>query len=68
MVRIAGPDLGTVDDVLIAEAIRPAFERGQIGTSIRLRIALAPGNIRIHDTRQKLLFLHVSTKFDDGRT
>ena len=54
---VAGPNLGTVDDILVAVADRHGAERRQIGAGAGFRITLAPEILATQDTRQVVGFL-----------
>ena len=51
------PDLGAVDDEIVAVFDGPRLQAGEVGTGTGLAIALAPPDFAAHDFRQVLLLL-----------
>src|SRR6185437_5470310 len=67
VVRMRGPDLGAVDDVIVAVAHRAGLQRGEVGARARLGIALAPVILAGKNPRQiKILLLLRAEADDDG--
>ncbi len=61
-----GPDLLTVDDPLVAVELGLAAEVAEIGTGIRLGVALAPEVFAGDDPGQEVLLLLLGAPLDDG--
>ncbi len=55
VVRSAGPQLGPVDDIVIAVEDGPGLERGQVRTAAGLAEALAPLQIAAHGGNDELI-------------
>src|SRR5882757_12033 len=53
---VRGPDLGAVDDVVVAVAHGAGFQRGEVGAGARLGIALAPVILAGENFRQIKFF------------
>ncbi len=67
VVRMRGPDLGAVDDVVVAVAHRAGLQRREIGAGARLGIALAPVILAGENPRQiEVLLLRRAETDDDG--
>src|SRR5262249_54486755 len=66
-VRAGRPDLGAVDDVVLAVAHRARLEAGEIGARARLGIALAEGDVARHDPGQVLGLLLRCAELHDHR-
>ena len=67
LVGVAGPDLLTVDDIVIAPIHRLRLQAGEVGARARLRIALAPANLAADDRRQMLLLLVLGAELQQRR-
>ena len=67
IVRAAGPDLGAVDDILVAVAHGAGPERGEVGAGAGFRIALAPEHVALQDRRQVLRLLRFAAEGVDDR-
>ena len=65
---VTGPDLGTIDDVVIAITVRPALQRGEVRSRIRFRVPLAENDVAVGETGQKPLLLIFRTELDQCRT
>src|SRR5690606_37526956 len=55
--RVAGPDLGAVDDIVVTVPNGAGLQRGQVRTGTGLGISLTPDLLAGQDLRQVLLFL-----------
>ena len=66
-VRIRGPDLGAVDDVVVAVLDRARLEGGEVGAGVGLGIALAPDDVAGGDAGEELLLLLFVAVDDHGR-
>ena len=67
VMRMRGPDLGAVDDVVVAVAHRARLQRGEVGARARLGIALAPIVLAGENPRQiEILLLRRAEADDDG--
>ena len=62
-IGVGGPDLLAVDDEIVAVALGPGLQRGEIGSGVRLGIALAPADQPGGDLRQMLLLLRLGAVF-----
>ena len=67
VMRVAGPDLVTVDQVMIALQHRASLQPRQIGPGSRFAVALAPADFSTHDLRQMLLALRLGAVFQQHR-
>ena len=59
VVRIRGPDLLAVDDVVVAVALGAGLQRGEVRSGVRLGIALAPADQARGNLGQMLLLLRL---------
>ena len=66
--REARPELLPVDDVVVAIAIGPRLQRGEVGPRARLAVADAEMNLAGEDLRQEELLLLFAAVPHDGRT
>ena len=62
VVRVGGPDLLAVDDVLVAIPLGLGLERGQVASRARLGVALAPEVVAVVDARQEALLLRLGAE------
>jgi hypothetical protein len=67
VLRIGGPDLGSVDHVVIAIQLGPGLQGGEVGAGAGLRVALAPPVLALEDARQEALLLLLVTEGVDHR-
>ena len=65
--RGRGPDLLAGNDIIVADALRRCFERGQIGAGAWLGKTLAPPIVEVRRPRQKALLLLVGAELDQHR-
>jgi len=65
--RAGRPDLGAVDDIVVAVAHRAGLQAGEVGARTRLGVALAEHDVARHDRRQVLgLLLGRAVLHDHG--
>ena len=64
VVGVGGPDLGAVDHIVVAVALREGLQRRQIGTGAGLGIALAPDILAGKNARQIMRLLLLGAEAD----
>jgi hypothetical protein len=64
---LAGPELGTVDDVALTVAHGARLQRGEIRAGIRFGKSLAPEHITVGNAGKNAFLLVLGTEFDRRR-
>ena len=67
MLRVGGPDLRAVDDVVVAGLFGARLQRRQVRAGAGFRVTLAPPVLRTQDARQEALLLLGVAVLDDHR-